>query len=216
LTEKLFLNCELLNNENYDKQVVVGDDPSIIVVWHTTIDEDKINEDEKDKEDKSFTFKLKYKMIPPIVLDDSIHPFHYGIDNYLVYYLQHHDIKLYMAYEDETPLLQMNGLAFLKNEDVLHEIITKFIKLFNDHNIDSLNNNTIYEINDIRYDFNEKIPPGASFDAISEFGRARGRARGRANNRKKYSFNKRKPRKRKNRTYKNWEFCLKKIVGVIK
>jgi hypothetical protein len=48
------------------------------------------------------------------------------------------------------------------------------------------------------YDFNEKIPPGASFDAISEFGRARGRA-----NNKKSSFNKRKPRKRKNRTYKN-------------
>jgi hypothetical protein len=49
------------------------------------------------------------------------------------------------------------------------------------------------------YDFNEKIPPGASFDAISELGRARGRA-----NKRKYSFNKRKPRKRKNRTYKNW------------
>jgi hypothetical protein len=48
------------------------------------------------------------------------------------------------------------------------------------------------------YDFNEKIPQGASFDAISEFGRARGRA-----NNKKSSFNKRKPRKRKNRTYKN-------------
>jgi len=48
------------------------------------------------------------------------------------------------------------------------------------------------------YDFNEKIPPGASFDAISEFGRARGRA-----NNKKYSLYKRKPRKRKNRTYKN-------------
>ena len=26
------------------------------------------------------------------------------------------------------------------------------------------------------YDFNEKKPEGASFDAISEFGRARGRA----------------------------------------
>jgi hypothetical protein len=50
------------------------------------------------------------------------------------------------------------------------------------------------------YDFNEKIPEGASFDAISEFGYARGRA----NNKKKSSFNKRKPRKRKNRTYKNW------------
>jgi hypothetical protein len=49
------------------------------------------------------------------------------------------------------------------------------------------------------YDFNEKIPPGASSDAISEFGRARGRA-----NNKKSSFNKRKPRKRKNRTHKNW------------
>jgi hypothetical protein len=49
------------------------------------------------------------------------------------------------------------------------------------------------------YDFNEKIPQGASSDAISEFGRARGRA-----NNKKSSFNKRKPRKRKNRTYKNW------------
>jgi len=48
------------------------------------------------------------------------------------------------------------------------------------------------------YDFNEKIPPGASFDAISELGRARGRA-----NKKKYSLHKRKPRKRKNRTYKN-------------
>jgi hypothetical protein len=48
------------------------------------------------------------------------------------------------------------------------------------------------------YDLNEKIPQGASFDAISEFGRARGRA-----NKKKSSFNKRKPRKRKNRTYKN-------------
>ena len=48
-------------------------------------------------------------------------------------------------------------------------------------------------------DFNEKIPEGASFDAISELGRARGRA-----NKRKYSFNKRKPRKRKNRTYKNW------------
>jgi hypothetical protein len=50
------------------------------------------------------------------------------------------------------------------------------------------------------YDFTEKIPEGASFDAISELGRARGRA----NNRKKTSFNKRKPRKRKNRTYKSW------------
>jgi hypothetical protein len=50
------------------------------------------------------------------------------------------------------------------------------------------------------HNFNEKIPPGASFDAISAFGYARGRA----NNRKKSSFNKRKPRKRKNRTYKNW------------
>ena len=49
------------------------------------------------------------------------------------------------------------------------------------------------------YDFNENIPPGASFDAISEFGRARGRA-----NNKKSNFNKRKHRKRKNRTYKNW------------
>jgi hypothetical protein len=49
------------------------------------------------------------------------------------------------------------------------------------------------------YDFNEKIPEGASFDAISEFGRARGRA-----NNKKSSLHKRKPRKRKNRTYKNW------------
>ena len=49
------------------------------------------------------------------------------------------------------------------------------------------------------YDFSEKIPQGASFDAISEFGRARGRA-----NKRKSSFNKRKPRKRKNRTYKNW------------
>jgi hypothetical protein len=49
------------------------------------------------------------------------------------------------------------------------------------------------------YDFTEKIPEGASYDAISEFGYARGRA----NNRKKSSFNKRKPRKRKNRTYKN-------------
>ena len=49
------------------------------------------------------------------------------------------------------------------------------------------------------YDYNEKIPQGASFDAISEFGRARGRA-----NNKKSSFNKRKPKKRKNRTYKNW------------
>jgi hypothetical protein len=49
------------------------------------------------------------------------------------------------------------------------------------------------------YDFNEKIPQGASFDAISELGRARGRA-----NKRKSSFNKRKPRKRKNRTYKNW------------
>jgi len=50
------------------------------------------------------------------------------------------------------------------------------------------------------YDFNEKIPQGASFDAISEFGRARGRA----NNKKKSSLHKRKPRKRKNRTHKNW------------
>jgi hypothetical protein len=49
------------------------------------------------------------------------------------------------------------------------------------------------------YDFNEKIPPGASFDAISELGRARGRA-----NKKKSSLHKRKPRKRKNRTYKSW------------
>jgi hypothetical protein len=49
------------------------------------------------------------------------------------------------------------------------------------------------------YDFNEKIPEGASFDAISEFGRARGRA-----NKRKSSLHKRKPRKRKNRTYKNW------------
>jgi hypothetical protein len=49
------------------------------------------------------------------------------------------------------------------------------------------------------HDFNEKKPPGASFDAISELGRARGRA-----NRKKSSLHKRKPRKRKNRTYKNW------------
>jgi len=48
------------------------------------------------------------------------------------------------------------------------------------------------------YDFNEKIPEGASFDAISELGRARGRA-----NKKKSSLHKRKPRKRKNRTYKN-------------
>lgn len=51
----------------------------------------------------------------------------------------------------------------------------------------------------LMYDFNEKIPEGASFDAIGEFGRARGRA-----NNKKSSFNKRKPRKRKNKTYKNW------------
>jgi hypothetical protein len=49
------------------------------------------------------------------------------------------------------------------------------------------------------YDFTEKIPQGASFDAISELGRARGRA-----NKRKYSLHKRKPRKRKNRTYKNW------------
>jgi ribosomal protein S20 len=49
------------------------------------------------------------------------------------------------------------------------------------------------------HDFNEKIPEGASSDAISEFGRARGRA-----NNKKTSLHKRKPRKRKNRTYKNW------------
>ena len=51
----------------------------------------------------------------------------------------------------------------------------------------------------LMYDFNEKLPEGASFDAISELGRARGRA-----NKKKSSFNKRKPRKRKNRTYKSW------------
>jgi hypothetical protein len=49
------------------------------------------------------------------------------------------------------------------------------------------------------YDFNEKIPQGASFDAISELGRARGRV-----NKRKSSLHKRKPRKRKNRTYKNW------------
>jgi hypothetical protein len=49
------------------------------------------------------------------------------------------------------------------------------------------------------YDLNEKKPPGASFDAISEFGRARGRA-----NKRKSSLHKRKPRKRKNGTYKNW------------
>jgi len=48
------------------------------------------------------------------------------------------------------------------------------------------------------YDFNEKIPQGASYDAISAFGYARGRA-----NNKKSSLHKRKPRKRKNRTYKN-------------
>jgi len=48
------------------------------------------------------------------------------------------------------------------------------------------------------YDFNEKIPPGASFDAISALGYARGRA-----NKRKSSLHKRKPRKRKNRTYKN-------------
>ena len=48
------------------------------------------------------------------------------------------------------------------------------------------------------YDFNEKIPPGASFDAISALGNARGRA-----NNKKSSLHKRKHRKRKNRTYKN-------------
>jgi hypothetical protein len=48
------------------------------------------------------------------------------------------------------------------------------------------------------YGFNEKRPEGASFDAIGEFGRARGRA-----NKRKYSLHKRKPRKRKNRTYKN-------------
>jgi hypothetical protein len=48
------------------------------------------------------------------------------------------------------------------------------------------------------YDFNEKIPQGASYDAISEFGYARGRV-----NKRKYSLHKRKPRKRKNRTYKN-------------
>ena len=51
----------------------------------------------------------------------------------------------------------------------------------------------------LMYAFNEKIPEGASFDAISELGRARGRA-----NRKKSSLHKRKPRKRKNGTYKNW------------
>jgi hypothetical protein len=51
----------------------------------------------------------------------------------------------------------------------------------------------------LMYDFNEKIPEGASFDAIGEFGRARGRA----NNKRKSSLHKRKPRKRKNRTYKN-------------
>ena len=49
------------------------------------------------------------------------------------------------------------------------------------------------------YNFNEKIPEGASFDAIGEFGYARGRA-----NNRKSNFNKRKHRKRKNRTYKNW------------
>jgi hypothetical protein len=49
------------------------------------------------------------------------------------------------------------------------------------------------------YDFNEKIPQGASFDAISALGYARGRA-----NNRKYRLHKRKPRKRKNRTYKNW------------
>jgi len=49
------------------------------------------------------------------------------------------------------------------------------------------------------YDFNEKKREGASFDAISELGRARGRA-----NKRKYSLHKRKPRKRKNRTYKSW------------
>lgn len=54
-------------------------------------------------------------------------------------------------------------------------------------------------IRTLMYDFNEKIPQGASFDAIGEFGRARGRA-----NNKKSSLHKRKPRKRKNRTYKNW------------
>jgi hypothetical protein len=53
-------------------------------------------------------------------------------------------------------------------------------------------------IRTLMYNFNEKIPEGASSDAISEFGRARGRA-----NNRKSSFNKRKPRKRKNRTYKN-------------
>jgi hypothetical protein len=53
-------------------------------------------------------------------------------------------------------------------------------------------------IRTLMYDFNQKIPEGASFDAISEFGRARGRA-----NNKKSSLHKRKPRKRKNRTYKN-------------
>jgi hypothetical protein len=49
------------------------------------------------------------------------------------------------------------------------------------------------------YDFNEKIPEGASSDAISALGYARGRA-----SNKKSSLHKRKPRKRKNRTYKNW------------
>ena len=48
------------------------------------------------------------------------------------------------------------------------------------------------------YDFNQKIPQGASSDAISAFGYARGRV-----NKRKYSLYKRKPRKRKNRTYKN-------------
>ena len=45
------------------------------------------------------------------------------------------------------------------------------------------------------YDFNEKIPEGTSFDAISELGRAIYK--------NKSSLHKRKPRKRKNRTYKN-------------
>jgi hypothetical protein len=54
-------------------------------------------------------------------------------------------------------------------------------------------------IRTLMYNFTEKIPEGASFDAISELGRARGRV-----NNKKSNFNKRKPRKRKNRTYKNW------------
>lgn len=53
-------------------------------------------------------------------------------------------------------------------------------------------------IRTLMYNFNEKIPEGASFDAISESGRARGRV-----NKRKSSLHKRKPRKRKNRTYKN-------------